>query len=109
MATVKELMDHARMMIEQNKEKAIATGGVYKFVLNGDGGGTFVINLKDSLGVTECDGAAQCTMKMSVKDFVDTVEGRVDSRQLFFAGKLRVEGDMGLALKLKKVLVALMK
>jgi predicted lipid carrier protein YhbT len=32
---------------------------------------------------------------------VDLFEGRADGQTLFFAGKLRVEGDMGLALKLQ--------
>ena len=109
MTTLQELLDRARTMIETNKEKAAETGGVYKFVLHGDGGGTFVLNLKDNPGISETDGAAQCTVKMSMKDFVDTVEGRVDSRQLFFMGKIRVDGDMGLAIKLKKVLVGLTK
>ena len=104
MTTIKELMDHARKMIDENKALASSTGAVYKFVLDGDGGGTFVINLKDNPGVTEGDGAANCTVKMGTTDFVDMIERRVDSRMLFFAGKVRVEGDIGLALKLKKIL-----
>ena len=106
MATVVELMDQARKMIAENPEKAKETGATFKFILNGDGGGTFLINLKDNPGVTDADGAADCTVKMSVPDFIDMAERRVDSRLLFFSGKVRVEGDMGLALKLKKLLVA---
>jgi putative sterol carrier protein len=107
MSTVREWMDHARKMIEENKAQASAPNAIYKFVLNGDGGGTFLINLKDNPGVTEADGPAQCTVGMSVGDFIDMVERRVDSRMLFFSGKVKVEGDMGLALKLKKLLVSL--
>jgi putative sterol carrier protein len=103
MATAKEWMDEAKKRIEENKAKASMTGAVYKFVLDGDGGGTFLMDLTDCPGVTEADGDAHCTIKMGAKDFVDMVEGRVDSRQLFFMGKLRVEGDMGLAMKLKKL------
>lgn len=103
MATAKEWMDQAKKKIEENKAKASTHGAVYKFVLDGDGGGTFMMHLTDNPGVTEADGAAQCTIKMAANDFVDMVEGRADARQLFFSGKLRVEGDMGLAMKLKKI------
>jgi putative sterol carrier protein len=103
MPTVREWMDHAKQKIEENKAKAAEAGAVYKFVLHGDDGGTFVLNLADDPGVSECDGDAHCTIKMGVGDFLEMVEGRVDSRMLFFMGKLRVEGDMGLALKLKKL------
>ena len=103
MATAKELMDTAKKKIEENKAQASTIGAVYKFVLDGDGGGTFVMNLKDAPGVSEGDGAAQCTIKMAAKDYVDMVEGRANGQQLFFTGKLKIEGDMGLAMKLQKV------
>ena len=103
MATAKELMDQAKKRIEENKGQASSIGAVYKFVLDGDGGGTFIMNLKDAPGVTEGDGAAQCTIKMDAKDFVDMREGRANGQQLFFAGKLKIEGDMGLAMKLQKL------
>lgn len=104
MATAKEWMDQARQKIEENKAQASAIGAVYKIVLDGDGGGTFLINLADNPGVTEAEGDAQCTIKMAAKEFVDMIERSADSRLFFFMGKVKIEGDMGLALKLKKVL-----
>lgn len=103
MATAKELMEKAKAQIAENKDKASEIGAVYKFVLDGDGGGTFVMNLKDAPGVTEGDGDAQCTIKMAASDYVDMVEGRANGQQLFFTGKLKIEGDMGLAMKLQKL------
>ena len=103
MATVKELMEQAQQKIEQNKAQASALGAVYKFVLAGDGGGTFLIDLTDNPGVTEADGAAQCTITMAAADFVDMIESRGDARQFFFMGKLKIDGNMGLAIKLRKV------
>ncbi len=103
MATAKELMDKAKEQIALKKDQASSIGAVYKFVLDGDGGGTFIMNLKDNPGVTEGDGTAQCTIKMAAKDYVDMVEGRANGQQLFFTGKLKIEGDMGLAMKLQKL------
>lgn len=108
MATLEELRDRARQMIAENPEEAKKIGGIYKFVLHGDGGGTLVVNLTGVPDVTDADHVAvNCTVKMAMKDFVDTAEGRVDSRALFFSGKLRVEGNFAMALKLKKLLVKL--
>jgi putative sterol carrier protein len=103
MPTAKEKMDDAAKKIEENKEQAKTIGAVYKFVLDGEGGGTWVMNLKDNPGVYEGDGEAQCTIKMNAKDYVDMLEGRANGQQLFFAGKLKIEGDMGLAMKLQKL------
>lgn len=103
MATASEKMNEINGKIQQNKDAAQAVSAVYKFVLGGDGGGTWIVNMKDNPGVTEGDGEAQCTIKMDAKDFVDMFEGRANGQQLFFAGKLKIEGDMGLAMKLQKL------
>ncbi|MCA9629162.1 MAG: SCP2 sterol-binding domain-containing protein [Myxococcales bacterium] len=102
MATAAEKMAEAGEKIGGNKEKAAEIGATYKFVLDGDGGGTWIINLKDNPGVTEGDGDAMCTIKMAASDYVDMVEGKANGQQLFFTGKLKIEGDMGLAMKLQK-------
>jgi putative sterol carrier protein len=102
MATVAELMDLAKRKIAEDTGQAATVGAVYKFVLDGEGGGTYVINLKDDPGVTEGDGAAQCTIKMSAKDYVDMVEGRVSGQRLFFTGRMKIKGDMRLAMKLEE-------
>lgn len=104
MTTPKEIFDKDNSRIAENKEAAVqAIGAVYKFVLSGDNGGTWIVNLKDNPGVTEGEGPAQCTIKMEAKDYVDMREGKANGQQLFFAGKLKIEGDMGLAMKLQKL------
>lgn len=107
MATARELMESAKKQIAENKARAAAVGAIYKFVLEGDGGGTFVLNLKDEPGVTEGDGDAQCTIKMKAKDYVDMVEGRTSGQRLYFTGKLKVKGDMSLAMKLEQLTATL--
>ncbi len=103
MTTVKDLMTRASTMIEDNPERAREFGGVYKFQLDGEDARTFVVDLTDNPQVIDGDGAAQCTIRMAARDFIDLVEGRKDRRALFFMGKLSVEGDWGLAMKLKSL------
>jgi putative sterol carrier protein len=103
MTTAKQKMEQAAEKITQNSDQVRQIGAIYKFVLDGEGGGTWIMNLADDPGVTEGDSDAQCTIKMSANDYVDMLEGRANGQQLFFAGKLRIEGDMGLAMKLQKL------
>lgn len=100
MASASELVDRIGKKIAGRADLASSIGAVYKFVLEGADGGTYLLDLKDKLAVIPGDGPAGCTITMSSSDFVDLFEGRANGQALFFAGKLKVDGDMGLALKL---------
>lgn len=102
MATVRELMDLARAKIDDDRAQAGTLNAVYKFVLEGDDGGTFLVNMMDDPGITETDGDAQCVIKMNAADFIELVESRADARQYLFMGKLRIDGNVGMAIKLRK-------
>lgn len=103
MTTTSELIERIKQKIAGQKDLLTTVGAVYKFVLEGEGGGTYVLDLKQSLAVTAGDGPAGCTITLSTTDFVDLFEGRTNGQALFFNGKLKVDGDMGLALKLQQV------
>jgi putative sterol carrier protein len=104
MSTASEKLKQMGAKIAEKKSQASAIGAVFKFALEGDGGGTFIVNLKDNPGVTEGDGAAECTILMTAQDFVDLTEGKANGQQLFFTGRLKVEGDMSLALRLQPLM-----
>ena len=103
MATARELVDEARTKIEANTEAVAAVDAIYKFVLEGEGGGTWIWTLADQPTIVEGDGDAPCTIRMSADDYVAMREGRVDAQQLFFAQRLKVEGDISLAMKLQSL------
>ena len=44
--------------------------------------------------------SANCTIAMAEADFLDLVSGKLNGQMAFLTGKLKVAGDMGLALKL---------
>ncbi|MDN4520429.1 SCP2 sterol-binding domain-containing protein [Mycolicibacterium austroafricanum] len=103
MTTVKDLMERAATMIGENPDAAREFGGVYKFELDGDDARTFLVDLTDNPRVIDGDGDAHCIIRMETKDFIALVEGRADRRALFFMGRLSVEGDWALAMKLKSL------
>ena len=93
-------MDRAAGRLKDQPSLASEIGASYKFVLTGDGGGTWLATFKDTPRIEETDGAADCTLTLAASDYVDLLEGRVQPTELFFTGKLQIDGDMTLAMKL---------
>jgi len=54
--------------------------------------------------VSNDDADADCTLKISMADFIAMTQGELDGTTAFMMGKLKVEGDMGIAMKLQGVL-----
>ena len=54
--------------------------------------------------VSADDGDAQCTMEISLESFMLMAEGQLDATSAFMTGKLKIQGDMGIALKLAPIL-----
>ena len=57
--------------------------------------------------VTEEDGDADTTIKVSWDDWQAMAAGQLDGMTAFMTGKLKVEGDMGNAMQLQGVLAKL--
>ncbi|MEL6180200.1 MAG: SCP2 sterol-binding domain-containing protein [Myxococcota bacterium] len=93
--------------LAKDPEGSKSVGAIYQFIIEGDNGGTWVVNLtkeSDWVSAGPSDDA-QCSITMAESDFMDLIEGRLPGMQAFMTGKLKIEGDMGLAMKLQQVLV----
>ncbi|HVU20646.1 MAG TPA: SCP2 sterol-binding domain-containing protein [Rhizomicrobium sp.] len=79
-------------------------GGTLKFDFGADG--SVLIDGKSTPNtVTDGEGkSADCTLSVSLADFEKMVKGELDGTSAFMQGKLRVAGDMGLAMKLGPIL-----
>ncbi len=95
------------MMVERLKpEKAEGIDAVIQIDLTGDNGGQFYLQIADGT-VTANDGVsddARMTMKASAEDWHKVITGQMNGMQAFMSGKLKVTGDMGLAMKLQSAL-----
>ena len=65
--------------------------------------GAILLDGANSL-VSENDGAADTTIKVSWDDWQALAAGTLDGMTAFMTGKLKVEGDMGNAMQLQGVL-----
>ena len=73
--------------------------GTAKFVIEGE-----CAIMIDDKGVREGDEEADVTLTAEAETFQAILEGDLDPTSAFMSGKLSVDGDMGLAMKLGSVL-----
>ena len=69
----------------------------------GDDGLIFVDAASDPNTVSNDDKEADCTIRISLANFVKLMEGDMDPTTAFMMGRLKVEGSMGIAMKLSKI------
>ncbi len=79
-------------------------GGTLKFDF-GEPGSVLVDGKSVPNTVSDGEGKnADCTISVSLETFEKMVKGELDGTSAFMQGKLRVAGDMGLAMKLGPIL-----
>ncbi|HEX7064227.1 MAG TPA: SCP2 sterol-binding domain-containing protein [Bacillales bacterium] len=79
---------------------------VYQFDLAGEELETYQLHLSEGkawIGQEE-SSSVDCCIKMKQKDFMDMLLGRLNGTSAFMTGRLKVQGSMGLAMKLQNVL-----
>jgi putative sterol carrier protein len=88
-----------------NGEAATGIDATYQFELTGEGGGTYHVTVGDgscAVGQGPTDNA-NITITMQASDYLDMINGRLNPQMAFMAGKLKIKGDMNLALKMQQL------
>jgi len=74
--------------------------------VTGEGGGDFYARTQDQkvdIGRGILSGAA-LTVTIGMKDAIAALEGSTDPVSLYFQGKAKIDGDLGLAMQLRHLL-----
>lgn len=73
----------------------------------GDMGKIFVDGVSSPNTVSNDDKPADCTLQLGWEDFLNMSQGKLDPTMAFMQGKLKVLGDMSIAMKLQPILAKL--
>src|SRR5437899_5326281 len=101
--TPKEIF--AEMPKNLNADAAKGMNSTIQFNLSGDDGGQWYVALKDGTCQVQ-EGTASSpnmTLSMSAQDYVDMIMGKLNGQMAFMSGKLKISGDMGLAMKMQSL------
>lgn len=74
-------------------------GSVFQLILNGE---------NSRIEKKEAE-SPQCTLVMTKEDFIRMTEGNLNGTKAFMSGRLKIKGDMGLALKLQDLFASFRK
>ena len=90
------------------KEKIADMDAIFQFVLEGEGGGTWCVIMKngDLTVKNSADENAHCTITQSTEDWGAMMRGELNPQQAFMSGKIQITGDMGLAMQIGTSLMA---
>ena len=85
--------------------EASGLNAVIKFAFK-EGGALLIDGKSTPNRVSNDDTAADCTVKVSLENFGKLMERKLDPMTAFMTGKIKIEGDMGVAMKLGKLFAA---
>ncbi|NWZ92541.1 NLTP protein, partial [Nesospiza acunhae] len=93
---------------EEGEQFVKKIGGIFAFkVKDGPGGkeATWIVDVKNGKGsvAVNSDKKADCTITMADTDLLALMTGKMNPQTAFFQGKLKISGNMGMAMKLQNL------
>ncbi|NLA04937.1 MAG: SCP2 sterol-binding domain-containing protein [Firmicutes bacterium] len=95
-----------RVEDEADPAKLAGLDAVFQFDVTGDDSGVFHAKVADEKAeiVEAAHDNPNVTITMDVDDLAKLVAGELNATSAFMAGKLKIKGDMSLAMKLQSII-----
>ncbi len=108
MKSVAEFFEKFEKRAAENTDAATAPNAVYQFNITGDGGGEWNLDLTKGktdgfVGEGKHDNPG-ATITVSADDWLGMLNGSLNPMQAFMSGKIKIDGDMTLAMSLQQVM-----
>ena len=99
--SVTEFFDGLPSRVDESKTAGMTN--TYRFEI--DGAGSWTVDVQDGKVSVSQDGGAEpdCTITTSEENFQKLIGGELNPTTAYMTGKLKIEGDMGAAMKLQKL------
>ena len=99
------IFDRMAQRIAADSTMAGKVNALFQFVINGEPGGSWVVDLKNAPGEvrTGTTEGADCTVTMADDDFVALATGSLNPMAAFAQGKVKIDGNPMLATKLQSL------
>lgn len=103
---INEIWSEIERIMNENPEPILNLTAVYQYDLQGEAEETYQLHLANGSArvIREQFTEPDCTLKMKPSTFKKLLTGTLNSTAAFMTGKLKVKGNMGLALKLDSIL-----
>jgi sterol carrier protein 2 len=91
---------------EEGAQYVKKINGIFCFkVKSGNNEGVWVVDVKNGNGCVKFDpaGKGDATISMDDDNLIALMTGQLNPQQAFFQGKLKISGNMGLAMKLSQL------
>ena len=106
-ASVRDVFErHMPERLRSKPDVVAKINAVYQFVISGPNGGQWSVDCTSPGGRVATGQAPQpqCTVSCADADFLNIVNGKLNAQMAFMSGRLKIQGDMGLAMKLQQIL-----
>ena len=99
--SVSEFFDGLPSRVDESKTAGM--NNTYRFDV--DGAGSWTVEVQDGKVSVSQNGDAEpdCTIAVSEENFQKLIDGDLNPTTAYMTGKLKIQGDMGAAMKLQKL------
>lgn len=101
MNNIEEVFKKLDEKLQKHSEELSSHNAVIKFNIQGPDGGIWIARLKPGdTGITQSEGESDCTVTARDSDFLKLVNGEMGPERAILTGKVKLSGNVGMAMKL---------